>query len=81
MIEIAWAGMVLIVIAWIIQIFSLSKRKKQLLLSFVSLQAIGILLLVVSDFLINSALSILGMLNVLSFIGAIIASILLMKKK
>ena len=81
MIEIAWAGMIMIVIAWIIQIFSLSKGKKQILLSFAGLQALGILLLVLSDFITNSALSILGMLNVLSLIGAIIVSILLMKKK
>jgi hypothetical protein len=81
MIEIAWIGMILIVISWTVQIFSLSKRKKQILLSFVALQAIGILLLVVSDFLANSTLSILGMLNALSCIGAIIAFVMLMKKK
>jgi len=80
MIGLAWAGLVLIIIAWIIQIFSLSKGKKELLSSFVGLEVIGIILLVVSDFLANAALSILGMLNVLSLIGAIIALVLLTKK-
>ncbi len=81
MIEIVWIGLILIIIAWIIQILSLSKGKKELLLSFLGLQALGIILLVASDFLINSGLSILGMLNLLSFIGAIVALVLLMKKK
>jgi hypothetical protein len=80
MIELAWAGLVLIIIAWLIQIISMTKGKKEILLSFAGLQAIGITLLVVSDFLANSGLSLLGMLNVLSMIGAIIVSILLMKK-
>ena len=81
MIEIAWIGLILIIIAWVIQILSLSKGKKELLSSFVGLQALGILLIVLSELLTNSGLSILGMLNALSFLGAIVAMVLLMKKK
>ena len=81
MIELAWIGLILIIVAWVIQVFSLSKGKKELLLSFVGLQLIGMVLLVVSDFLTKYALSTLGMLNALSLIGAIVAMILLMKKK
>jgi len=81
MIEIAWIGLILIIVAWAIQILSLSKGKKELLLSFLGLQALGIILLVMSDFLTKYALSTLGMLNALSLIGAIVAMILLMKKK
>jgi len=81
MIELAWIGLILIIVAWVIQIFSLSKGKKELLLSFVGLQLIGMVLLVVSDFLTQYALSTLGMLNALSLIGAIVAMLLLMKKK
>lgn len=80
MIEMAWAGMVLITVAWGIQGNSLSKGKKQLLPSFAALQAIGILLLVISDYLTNSSLSILGMLNVVSFLGAVITAALILKK-
>lgn len=80
MIELAWAGMFLIIVSWAIQLVSVSKGKKDILTSFVGLQAIGILLLVVSDFLTSSDLSILGMLNVLSMIGAVITLVLLIKK-
>jgi len=79
MIELAWAGMILIIISWAIQIISLSKGKKQLLASFAALQALGIVLLVISDYLANSTLSILGMLNVLSFLGGAIVLILVIK--
>ncbi len=80
MIELAWAGMFLIIVSWAIQLVSVSKGKKDILTSFVGLQAIGILLLVVLDFLTSSDLSILGMLNVLSMIGAVITLVLLIKK-
>jgi len=72
--------MIIILISWVVQIGSLVKKKKQLLPCFVGLQAIGIALLVVSDFLTSSALSILGMLNVLSALGALVAFALLTRK-
>ncbi|MDD3084236.1 MAG: hypothetical protein PHP82_04400 [Candidatus ainarchaeum sp.] len=80
MIELAWLGMILIIISWIIQIFSMSKGKKEILKCFAILQAIGIIFLVISDYLTNNGLSILGMLNILSMIGAIIVLVFLIKK-
>lgn len=80
MIEIAWLGMVIIIISWIVQIVSLSKGKKQILPSFLILQALGIILLVSSDFITNSSISILGMLNILSVLGALISLIFVIKK-
>lgn len=80
MIELAWIGMVIIIVSWIIQIVSVLKSKREILVSFVGLQALGILLLVVSEFLTNSTLSILAILNILSMIGAIVVAILLIKK-
>jgi hypothetical protein len=80
MIEVAWIGLVLIIISWIMQIFSLSKGKKQLLPSFAGLQATGVALLVISDFLANSALSMPGALNVLSCLGALIALIMIERR-
>ena len=80
MIELALIGMVIMIVSWIIQIISVFKSKKEILISFVGLQAFGILLLVVSDFLTNSTLSILAILNILSMIGAVIVAILLVKK-
>jgi len=80
MIELAYLGMILIVISWILQIASLTKGKKNILPLFATLQAIGIILLVASDYITNSALSILGMLNVLSFLGAIVTLLILLRK-
>lgn len=80
MIELAWIGMALIIVSWIIQIVSMTKGKKEILRCFAGLQALGIILLIVSDYLTNTGLSLLGMLNVLSMIGAIVVAILLIKK-
>lgn len=80
LIEIAWLGMIIIIISWIVQIISVSKGKKQILSSFLVLQALGILLLVVSDFITNSNISILGILNILSVLGALISLIFVIKK-
>lgn len=80
MIELAWIGMVIIIVSWVTQIISMLKGKKEILRYFAGLQAIGIILLVASDYLTNSGLSLLGMLNVLSMIGAIIVVALLIKK-
>ena len=82
MIELLWAGLLLIAISWAIQIFSLTKKKKNILIEFVGLQAVGIFLLILSDFLINNnSLSIGGTMQIITFIGAIITLILLIKKK
>lgn len=80
MIELAWIGMVIIIVSWVTQIISMLKGKKEILRCFAGLQAIGIILLVASDYLTNSGLSLLGILNVLSMIGAIIVVALLIKK-
>lgn len=62
--------------------FFFNKKEKNILIEFVGLQAVGIFLLILSDFLINNnSLSIGGMMQIITFIGAIITLILLIKKK
>jgi hypothetical protein len=80
MIELAWTGLIILGIAWATQIISMTKGKKEIKLSFVGLQIIGIFLLILSDFIANNQLSIGGMLELLPFIGAIITIVLLIRK-
>ena len=75
--EWTWIGLGLIVLAWIVQIIVMLKKNKQLHYSFVGLQIIGILVLVISGWNFDRTLAIL---NALSGIAAIVVLALVIKK-
>ena len=70
-------GMIFIVLAWLVQIVSLkkSKKKKDISKYFLILQAVGILFLVLADFM-----SWIGLLNLISLIFAVIAFFIIKKR-
>lgn len=70
-------GMIFIVLAWVVQIVYLAnkKNKKSISKYFLVLQAVGILFLVLSNFM-----SLIGLLNVLSLIGAVVAFFIIKKR-
>ena len=70
-------GMIIIVLAWIVQVVSLTnkKNKKSISKYFLILQAVGILFLVLADFM-----SWIGLLNLISLIFAVIAFFIIKKR-
>lgn len=74
-------GMGIIVISWIIQIVYTLLRDKKMNLFFAVLQAGGIALLVVDNYMANSAMTMIGALNMASAAGGFIMAGLILAKK
>jgi len=70
-------GMVLIAVSWVFQILPMLKGKKEIRMEFALLQVLGIILIAAG---LTQAVTIVGILNVLSAIGAACVLVLLLKK-
>lgn len=80
-INLSFVGMAIIILSWIVQIVFTFFRGSKMTLSFAILQAIGIVLLVVDNYMMNSVLTTLASLNIASALGAFTMAVLVLTKK
>ncbi|MFA5413509.1 MAG: hypothetical protein WC348_03140 [Patescibacteria group bacterium] len=72
-------GLLLIILAWILQLGKMLVSKKEVWPAFVAIYALGVLLLVVDGFL--SGLTTLAILNLVSFAAALAVFFVSLRKR
>jgi len=80
-INLSYVGMALIIISWIIQIIYTFIRGKKMTFSFAFFQMVGIIFLVVDNYIANSTITTLSALNIASALGAFTMAVLVLTKK